>query len=280
MPKSLSAVFVVAICLAGYLFLSNFPATKYRIQRRSGYHVFFGSAGIGILIFFVAVFVYWIGTLIANFSSFNLSFANWVLNDVLKCDAEYTTVALLDIVTVSIILGRLVPKLMYGFSEEKMMNALEYEITTDPETPEFTQLFFKSMELGKPILFTMSDRKVFIGYVYEVHAGDFNDILILPYYSGYRDKNTLELVLVTPYKQVIEALQKEYSDQKECSESIGDDEEILDNVKFGSFLISLPIREINHAHLHDFRYYKRFKAKERHFQTQLQHDNLMVNFKY
>ncbi|MGF1718393.1 hypothetical protein L4D08_26455, partial [Photobacterium chitinilyticum] len=89
-----------------------------------------------------------------------------------------------------------------------------------------------------------------IGYLMEVHAEDFNDIHIIPIFSGYRDKDTLSLVPVTPYDDIINDLEDE-------SEKTTD---------FKRFSVSLPIREINYAHLHDFQYYDKFKEQEKRYE--------------
>jgi len=116
----------------------------------------------------------------------------------------------------------------------------------DSESPEYTSLFFRSYEYGLPILFTMSDRKVYIGYVPVIHAKPFNDIHVIPILSGFRDKDNLKLELVTPYKDIIHDVEN-------------DQEKELD---FEAFTVALPLREIVYAHLHDFERYEDFKKAE------------------
>ncbi|MCR9664497.1 hypothetical protein [Vibrio parahaemolyticus] len=77
---------------------------------------------------------------------------------------------------------------------------------------------------------------------------DFNDIHIRPILSGYRDKTDLTLKLVTPYKDVFDSLKKDDD---------GFDED--------AFTVTLPLREILHAHLYDFEYQKDFDLKEEGF---------------
>jgi len=69
-------------------------------------------------------------------------------------------------------------------------------------------LFFKSyVEDGFFIMFTMEDRKVYIGRV--VSLGEPNEsegldqeITITPYASGYRNKDDLRLEITTKYTEV------------------------------------------------------------------------------
>ncbi|TRW94403.1 hypothetical protein EKO24_011675 [Candidatus Methylobacter oryzae] len=71
-------------------------------------------------------------------------------------------------------------------------------------------LFLKSyVEDGFFVMLTMEDRKVYIGRV--ISLGEPNEtegmdqeIAITPYASGYRDKDSLNLVLTTKYKDISE----------------------------------------------------------------------------
>ncbi|MEZ9590965.1 hypothetical protein AB4302_08350 [Vibrio breoganii] len=142
----------------------------------------------------------------------------------------------------------LLPTIYYRGDEEAFLEALLQEYENDPESSEFTELFFRSLEFGLPILFTMSDRKVFIGYITQINYFDTNDIHIRPLLSGYRDKESLSLKLVTPYKDVFEDLEEK---------DAGFDQD--------AFTVTLPLREIVHAHLYDFEYQGDFETKEKGF---------------
>lgn len=246
MVKPTSAWLILVLCIAGYVFFNALPHTKYKLKRTNGYHTFLFSAGGGLLLFCISGALFAIGVCVAHFVPIQISLGEWFLNDILLCDASYPTIALFDMAATTLILARFIPLLITGLTKAKQFDIYTQFWYSDPETPEFTKLFFKSLEFGRPILFTMSDSKVYIGYVYEIYAGDFNDILVLPYYSGYRDKDTRELVLITPYRKIINDVMNKQKKELDLE----------------AFLISLPIRDINHAHLHDFEYQKAFNEEE------------------
>ncbi|ENP8342835.1 hypothetical protein QTO16_02730 [Vibrio harveyi] len=252
MIKPTSAWIILVLCIAGYFFFNALPHTRYKLKRTSGYHTFLFSAGGGLLLFGIAGALLVIGIYLGQVIPFHFSLGKWFLNDILQCEASYALIAMFDMAIASLVLARIVPIFFTGVGNRRRFDTYTKFWYSDPESTEFTKLFFKSLEFGRPILFTMSDSKVYIGYVYEIYAGDINDILVLPYYSGYRDKDTRELVLVTPYRKII-------------SDVMNKSERELD---LEAFLISLPIRDISHAHLHDFEYQKAFNEEEEKLKRQ------------
>ncbi|NNN64706.1 hypothetical protein [Vibrio sp. 2-1(7)] len=207
------------------------------------------SSGAGLLLLFLAIFVYFIGQQIYQLTGFSWSLAKCILYDILQTNASTSDVALLDISMVMGCLSLLLPTVIYRGSVDNYYSELLTSYENDPESSEFTELFFRSLEFGLPILFTMSDRKVFIGYITSMNVFDFNDIHIRPILSGYRTQKKLRLKLVTPYQDLFESLGDEGSEF---------DEDV--------FTVTLPLREILHAHLYDFTYQDDFSFIESGFQ--------------
>ncbi len=282
--SSFFLIFVFSI--AGYTFLRLTPATENKITRSSGYHTFLFSAGAGLILFIIAFFFFLLGKCINHFcSSLSFSAGNYFLYTVLKIDeVSYWPTVIIDLSISTLILSVLLPlilrKMISAYYKVSVNKLRRTWFSEDKENPEFTKLFFKSYELGVPILFTMSDRKVFIGFVYEIHSSNFNDVYVLPLFSGHRSSDTLEVELKTPYISVIdtirknsEALQKT-KENESVSELELDDEHLMeDNVcntnvsDLKKFVLALPLREIVHAHLHDFKLYVEFKKKEKEHET-------------
>ena len=117
------------------------------------------------------------------------------------------------------------------------------KIADTDDLSEFSSLFFLSNETGIPIAFTLSNRKVYVGYAFH-GAKHLNDIMVLPFKSGYRCDDELRLELVTDYQPIFDYLLKNEEDDG------------------ARFLITIPIREIVHASLHDFGYKDLFKEHE------------------
>ncbi|WP_435105579.1 hypothetical protein [Arhodomonas sp. AD133] len=109
--------------------------------------------------------------------------------------------------------------------------------TAEP-APALANLQFQSWEYGIPLLVTLSDRKVYVGYPAYISSSFYSqndgDIHITPLISGYRQEGDLRLVLNTPYDTVLDEITK------------SPDEKTADQ-----FTISIPVREIVHGHLFD-----------------------------
>ena len=247
MPKPTSLLFILILCVAGYNLLNKHHRFHYSLKRSNGYHTFLSSATAGFTLCTVAVIVYAIFDYIFTKMNFYFSLGDFVLNNILDYGSPNSSIVIFDICAISITFSIIAPLAIYKLSLEKQYSCFLEEFAQDGESPEFTQLFFRSYEFGLPVLFTMSDKKVYIGYVQEIHSKPFNDVHIIPIMSGYRNKSDLKLELVTPYEEII-------------SDVINEEEQELD---FEAFSVTLPLREILYAHLHDFEKYEKFKDAEK-----------------
>ncbi|MFY2510452.1 hypothetical protein ACN3E9_20010 [Vibrio pectenicida] len=136
--------------------------------------------------------------------------------------------------------------------------------------------------MSLPILFTMSDKKVYVGYIYEFTGGVLlNDLLVAPLVSGYRcDKNQLHIVTryIDAVQEVKELEEKEFRDMLlnegkfteqdidsmfEQYPSLSKDPQNIENIEdFMPYLVALPYREIVHAHIHNLDQFEMFLRNE------------------
>lgn len=110
--------------------------------------------------------------------------------------------------------------------------------TAEP-APTMIDIVFASYRHGLPMAVTLSDRKVYVGYpafvsssMFSPHGGDLH---LTPLISGYRDKDDLTLKFTTPYDTVLKELE-----EIETEELDGE-----------QFMITIPVREVAHAHLYN-----------------------------
>jgi hypothetical protein len=211
------------------------------------YHTFLSSATAGLTLCGLATIIYAISDFALECFSWHFSLGEIVLNNILKYNASQNSIILFDVLAITITLSLFIPVVFYRFSMENQFNCFLKEFAQDGESPEFTQLFFRSFQFGLPILFTMSDRKVYIGYVTEIRSQPFNDVHVIPIVSGHRDRSNLRLVPVTPYQDIIHDVENDATEE----------------LDFEAFTVTLPIREIVYAHLHDFEKYDKFKKAEK-----------------
>lgn len=247
----LSALFILVISVCGYLLLYRFPKQRLRLNRTSGYHTFFLSAGAGFALFVAACVIYlllhWCVSVAQHYYQINLhplTTIKQVLNIIFLGQATDMYARLVELSSIMLLAILIMPRLFYASSDWKAM--FHHAFRHDKDSPEFTDLFYRSFEQGCPILFTLSDRKIYIGYPISFDYAGFNDIRVLPLWGGYRDKDDLKLHLVTPYEQFAETLT----------------EEGIEDAGYQKFAITLPIREIRYARLHDFTHNQQFRQLE------------------
>lgn len=156
------------------------------------------------------------------------------------------TIFLVELSLGMLFIGSLAPPSIYllinRYTASDKRELLMGAFIEDGDHPEFLELLLSSHRYGLPILFTLSDRKVFVGYPIKIESEKFNDISILPVVSGYRDKDFLKFTPVTNYKSVIE--------------------NELEDADYEKFAVYLPTREIVHAHLMDLTLYDIFVDNE------------------
>lgn len=263
-------LFVLGI--SGYSILTSWHKTHFSLHRSNGYHTFFKSTSVGLIIFIISSGLYYLAVSLGNIFNLQYDFGHWFLKNVLILqNIDDSTIALFDISLTSLCLGVLIPLIYYLFNDKESLYAEEF--LSDADSPDFSRLFGHSITEGLPILFTMSDRKVYIGYIYEVQSKiHTSDVHILPVISGYRDEKTLALNKVTPYKDVIQHINDQFmseiekrlielgASEEEVEETLEANSELFD--QWDKFLIALPFREIKYAHLHDFTHESDFRKAE------------------
>ena len=269
-------LFVLGI--SGYSILTSWHKTHFSLHRSNGYHTFFKSTSVGLIVFIFSSCLYYLAVLLGNHLNIQFDLGHWFLKNVLMVkNIDNSTIALLDISLISLCLGIIIPFIYYLFNDKESLYAEEF--LSDADSPDFSRLFGHSITEGLPILFTLSDRKVYIGYIYEVQSKiHTSDVHILPVISGYRDEKTLALNKVTPYKEVIDRINEQSTHEiKEKLIDLGaTDEETIKALKLHSeffdqwdkFLIALPLREIKYAHLHDFTHEQDFQKAETEKETE------------
>ncbi|WP_368485462.1 hypothetical protein ABZP26_05780 [Pseudoalteromonas sp. SD03] len=245
---------ILLISIVGYIFCKNSHFTSPKFSKSNGYHTFLLSACYGSGIFVLAFVLYWL----CNSDSDNYFFVGFlspllinIFNDI--APSIYVPFWFLNFVQVSLIalslsfvtpwIFLLLAMLFSKSTKADVMYGAFSKIADTDDLSEFSSLFFLSNETGIPIAFTLSNRKVYVGYAFH-GAKHLNDIMVLPFKSGYRCDDELRLELVTDYQPIFDYLLKNEEDDG------------------ARFLITIPIREIVHASLHDFGYKDLFKEHE------------------
>lgn len=249
---------VLTVTLIGYVFCIRCHLTNPKFCKSNGYHTFLNSAAWGTAWLFCATSLFWITLLLLECIGYPTGVITPLLQTTVNKILPNLTIQLynyhlIQISVLALTLAYFTPSLLMFLaiklndSNKRTIQALAYrKIAHTDDSPEFTSIYYQSWDFGLPIAFTLSNKKVYIGYVFE-GGQHLNDILVLPIRSGYRSEEKNRLEVITNYEPVWEELENEY-EQKDLDLS--------------KFYICLPIREIIHANLHNFEYKNIFEKHE------------------
>ena len=190
----MSVGILLVVFVSGFLFTNNYPPAKFRQLRATGWDsyshiaswglVFGASSGVLVLVLFGLLYICFGNKLVWFAHIPFIGSRDWLL-----VPWGMGSIAL------SWGIGC---KLNTIESKKKAVKKLAAENA-------FELMLFDSAESVKPLLITLSTRKVYIGVVYKIgnneNVGKTDYFSILPLCSGYRDKNSLSLKLTTFYDQ-------------------------------------------------------------------------------
>ena len=178
--------------LGGYLFLTLAYVTRYNTIRDSGYHLFFRSAAVGLVLGVAAhVLLFFLD------DRFPLIRESWKP----YLPSEYDDTAIL-----SLALGFVLPFLLNLFHDRE--KAAQQAARRRGGFIEL--LIADSRTRGKPVELSLRSGKSYIGFTsgFSIESGairrDESDVALIPIASGYRDNDTKKLEITTNYAPVIQ----------------------------------------------------------------------------
>lgn len=235
--------------LAGYAFSISWSGSKYISAREDGYRLYFRAAFYGCFLFITAMLLYLY--LIAK-SPEALS----TLNDFILVifGSIFTTESHYYLIVTDILILTLLSGFCLGFVLDfiPFSKRLFYWIAIKNE--DFERLIYRAHCKPMPISLTMTNCKVYVGYVARgIDPGAKNThIKIWPILSGYRSPKDGKVKFTTFYDEMyLEVENNEIASERYSSNS----------VDFDDFQIVLPLEDIKSANLFDVDVYERFQKK-------------------
>lgn len=212
--------------LGGYWFLKNFNGTRYSILRESGYHVFFRAAFVGgllaasarLAVLFLDRFWPWSVELLESYAPF-----------------PYSSTAILSVF--------LAVSLPYVLNRRYSQKKAALQIARD--SGDLVELLIaEAIQELKLVELSLRSGKSYIGLAREsgIMSHGESDIALVPYFSGYRDKDTQELKITFNYVPMIR-------------ESLGNQSN-NNKLRYDDFQIVIPMSEIISARIFDLDVYE------------------------
>ncbi len=222
--------------LAGYVFLTTFNGTKFYHQRIERQRLIFNSAICGFFLSLAGLYFDEILKL-PRFINFRETLGKAV-------PVEYDG---LNLVLLIFLLSWPLSKILNLILNDKWL----LNRTIQSRGDEYEKLFWKSLQAKKDedklLMITTDTDKVYVGYVMKITRPIGNPhIVVLPYISGFRDKDTRQFIITTDYFMVLEDLISQ-----DMSEIIGE--------KMG---LIIPKDDIKMVSRFDFDVFERFLDTE------------------
>ena len=189
-------LFFIIPALGGYWILTNLHRTRHQAARGQGYHVLFQAAGVGALVFGIShLVVLLIHCLFPKAATYWQSAIPYAFSD---------TVAL------GVLLSLIVPDIGNRIWKEEQ-SAVE---VAEDNGDRIELLLMESIQRQEPVEITLKTRKSYIGRALRGRSVNYSqpDVSLIPVMSGYRNKETLELVLTRNYAQMTSQSNLDYED--------------------------------------------------------------------
>ena len=209
--------------VSGYLFLRYCNYTRFSIGRESGYRLVFESAAVGLILLVLArLLVY----CILHKHVLESRLANW---------DDFAPLPYSGTLFVAFVLGPLIAVVINLLYDRN--SGAERAVRTTGNYLE--AVFLDSMKPTQLVELTLASNKVYVGWALEAKVAkpERKFVEIFPLYSGYRDRETQELVLTTNYAKALLMHLDE----------LGDDHQ-------DKFRVVIPVAEIRTARPFSFRY--------------------------
>lgn len=219
----MGVLFVLLILVSGFLVCHYHPQYFFKLHRYEGQYLYLQAAYLGILCLISAAIFH---VLLINLSAIPVFEGVRTLGiDYVDLLARYlpdslgmTTVdkkryVLLGVIALTtLLMPLLISKWVYWRlkhylqldSDEEVDIVIMSELFSDSP---LDQLLFSAMINDRNLMLVLDDRKVYVGRVATMgepneNEGADQEISFLPFVSGYRDKDTLQVMFTTDYKKV------------------------------------------------------------------------------
>ncbi|AOS96133.1 hypothetical protein AUP74_00664 [Microbulbifer aggregans] len=199
-----SALFVITMAVAGYVYVSTCYKFRYKVARESGYKLYLTSLTYGFILvgvsWFVSKLLFW-------------------LPDAFNFEPLVTTTDTDE--AVAICIGAfLLSFLLAKRYNQKNIYIRAVNIYRVWRKNDFDLMCFRAMTDFKPLMVSHESGKVYVGYVIDTLSPDEENahLTILPIYSGYRAPETHQVILVVKYEGVIRLVNSDSNDEREESE--------------------------------------------------------------
>jgi hypothetical protein len=178
--------------VGGFLFISFWNKTKYNSKRSNGQRLILESA-------------LW-GTLFLGISYITIRLINWRFPAIYPVWHYLIPYPQLGTPIGSLLIGACLPCILNRVWGEKEQNAKSYVAFSD----YLGLVFFKAQLKKKPVMITLHNGKIYIGFIHGCNSPGKHDgggsLYIQPSLSGYRRHVTHQMYITTDYTEILQGI--------------------------------------------------------------------------
>ncbi|HBU6577873.1 TPA: hypothetical protein PIP05_004530 [Klebsiella oxytoca] len=252
-----------AILVSGYIFTVTSVSSRYKFKRSDGWGAYFYVAtwgtGFCILSWLICSLMGFLGLIdfFAQLVGINKDNVKTLIP--LSADAVATgkslKIAMWVVGTVVLATGcGLLNKFWHACGDHRF-KALAKAARNNP----LETLAIEASATLSPVIFTLKSKKFYVGWVIRppLEHGKIEHMAFIPLLSGYRDKDTLKIVVTTNYDAHYESIGL-------FGDVVGIDgpPRVKSDLSFNDFRVICPVSEIENLSFFDFETYNHFKAQE------------------
>ncbi|KLU17447.1 MULTISPECIES: hypothetical protein [Xenorhabdus] len=207
------AFIIVLVLICGYYYVDTHLPSKYKLNKSVGWSAYFcvGAKGVefliaGIILAVIFVFYLYFLMFVLNILHYfgveykPFTFASDFLSQRILGISAFSALCLSFTIFVSIKRTAQVRKL-----NSDLENRIEYfrEIAKDSSIENILLESVDRIDEGLLILVTLKSRKVYVGIldIARFEGMDTNTLVLIPFLSGYRDKDTLTFIIEHNYTE-------------------------------------------------------------------------------
>lgn len=219
----MGVLFVLLILVSGFLVCHLHPQYFFKLHRYEGQYLYLQAAYLGMIcVVSAAVFHFLLLHLLAmpvgeEARSLGINYvdwlAQWLPSALGLAEADQKLYVLLGVIALTTLL---IPWLISGWVYWRLKRYLQLDTNDEVDIVIMSELFsdspldqllFSAMINDRNLMLVLDDRKVYVGRVATMgepneNEGADQEISFLPFVSGYRDKDTLQVLFTTDYLKV------------------------------------------------------------------------------
>ncbi|MEE4483902.1 hypothetical protein V2T44_13205 [Serratia ficaria] len=252
-----------AILVSGYIFTVTSVSSRYKFKRSDGWGAYFYVAtwgtGFCILSWMICSLMGFVGLIdfFAHVAGINKNNVKTLIP--LSADAVATgkslKIAMWVVGTVVLATACGLLNKAWHACGDRRFKALAKAAKNHP----LETLAIEASATLAPVIFTLKSKKFYVGWVIRppLEHGKIEHMAFIPLLSGYRDKDTLKIVVTTNYESHYESIGL-------FGDIVGVEgpPKIDSHLSFNDFRVVCPVSEIENLSFFDFQTYNQFKILE------------------